>query len=388
MNNMGTLYRRSSSPKWYGEYTDSQGRRVQRTTGTSNKRDAAAILAKWEADANNQRHGIAISPVTTLESVLQDWIAYLADRTPKHKDAFENKVRRIVDSLGYVFPRDFDRVQIETIVKSFRTPHGKPISLRTQSHYLTAIKSFSKWLTELRGAFDRDPLAAIKKPNFERDRKLIRRFLTTEEWHWLSKTPNALLYETAIATGLRVSELRALQPECLRDDHLHLAARHTKNGKAAKQYISADLRKRLENALPFAILERSAEQFREDLAAARELWLATDKPKKPPEDFLAPVSRAGDKLDFHALRHTCGAWLAIAGVNVKVIQSIMRHSTITLTLDTYGHLLPGAEQDAARQLSVLLTQASARQHPESVRQRKQATEQKAKENKGKREKPK
>ncbi len=38
--------------------------------------------------------------------------------------------------------------------------------------------------------------------------------------------------------------------------------------------------------------------------------------------------------------------MIIAGVNPKVVQQVMRHSTIVLTLDTYGHLLPDSEQDA------------------------------------------
>lgn len=101
--------------------------------------------------------------------------------------------------------------------------------------------------------------------------------------------------------------------------------------------------------------------FYEDLSSARELWLnshpeASRKKLVESQEFLCRTNAAGDSLDFHALRHTCGAWLAIAGVSIKVIQSVMRHSTITLTLDTYGHLLPGAEQDAAAKLSVFLTQ--------------------------------
>ncbi len=61
---------------------------------------------------------------------------------------------------------------------------------------------------------------------------------------------------------------------------------------------------------------------------------------------MLAVNESGEGLDFHALRHTCGAWLALRGVQPKVIQSVMRHSTITLTLDTYGHLIAGAEAAA------------------------------------------
>ena len=68
--------------------------------------------------------------------------------------------------------------------------------------------------------------------------------------------------------------------------------------------------------------------------------------RRDQSDFLNPKSHEGEVLDFHALRHTCGAWLAMAGEHPKVIQSVMRHSVITLTMDTYGHLFPGQEADA------------------------------------------
>lgn len=64
------------------------------------------------------------------------------------------------------------------------------------------------------------------------------------------------------------------------------------------------------------------------------------------KDFVAVRNHAGEVLDFHALRHTCGAWLVLSGANVKIVQSVMRHSTIKLTLDTYGHFLPGQEAEA------------------------------------------
>ncbi len=74
-------------------------------------------------------------------------------------------------------------------------------------------------------------------------------------------------------------------------------------------------------------------------------------------DFLRVRTSTGEVLDFHALRHTCGAWLAIRGVAPKVIQSVMRHSTIKLTLDTYGHLIDGAESKAVEQGAMMFEQA-------------------------------
>lgn len=94
-----------------------------------------------------------------------------------------------------------------------------------------------------------------------------------------------------------------------------------------------------------------AKMVRRDLEAARAEWLRAaktkrDLAKREKRDFLSPVDHEGHRFGFHALRHTCGAWLAMAGENPKTIQTVMRHSTITLTMDTYGHLFPAAESDA------------------------------------------
>ncbi|MBX3436801.1 MAG: tyrosine-type recombinase/integrase [Planctomycetaceae bacterium] len=67
--------------------------------------------------------------------------------------------------------------------------------------------------------------------------------------------------------------------------------------------------------------------------------------RREKSDFLEAENHEGEKLDFHALRHTCGAWLAMTGAHPKSIQSVMRHSNISLTMDTYGHLFPGQEAD-------------------------------------------
>jgi integrase len=46
-----------------------------------------------------------------------------------------------------------------------------------------------------------------------------------------------------------------------------------------------------------------------------------------------------------------------AGVNAKALSSYMGHSTITVTLDRYGHLLPGNEREAAGLLDTWLANA-------------------------------
>ena len=47
-----------------------------------------------------------------------------------------------------------------------------------------------------------------------------------------------------------------------------------------------------------------------------------------------------------------------AGINTKALSTYMGHSTITITLDRYGHLLPGNEHQAATLLDTWLKQAA------------------------------
>lgn len=50
------LYRRPDSPYWWASYIDAGGRRVRRSTGTPERREAEAILAKWRVEAHRARH--------------------------------------------------------------------------------------------------------------------------------------------------------------------------------------------------------------------------------------------------------------------------------------------------------------------------------------------
>ena len=49
----------------------------------------------------------------------------------------------------------------------------------------------------------------------------------------------------------------------------------------------------------------------------------------------------------HEARHTYASTMIAAGVNAKAISEFMGHSSIQVTYDTYGHLMPGNEAEAA-----------------------------------------
>ncbi len=59
--------------------------------------------------------------------------------------------------------------------------------------------------------------------------------------------------------------------------------------------------------------------------------------------FLPVLTKAGiRKIRLHDLRHTFGSLLIQAGASIVYVKEQMGHSSIQVTVDTYGHLIPGA----------------------------------------------
>jgi integrase len=55
-------------------------------------------------------------------------------------------------------------------------------------------------------------------------------------------------------------------------------------------------------------------------------------------------------IRFHDLRHSVASWLLSASVSPAYVHAMLGHSTIKLTVDTYGHVLPSANRTAANSL--------------------------------------
>ncbi|MGE5283006.1 MAG: tyrosine-type recombinase/integrase [Chloroflexota bacterium] len=61
-----------------------------------------------------------------------------------------------------------------------------------------------------------------------------------------------------------------------------------------------------------------------------------------------------DRLRLHQARHTYASFMIAAGVNAKALSTFMGHSSIKVTFDLYGHLMPGTEAEAAALLDAFL----------------------------------
>ena len=72
-------------------------------------------------------------------------------------------------------------------------------------------------------------------------------------------------------------------------------------------------------------------------------------------DFKKLLAAAGlPPRRFHDLRHSCASFLLAQGVSLRVVMEILGHSQISLTMNTYAHVLPSLQTEAAHRMNALL----------------------------------
>lgn len=395
-NGEGSIFKRYDGGPWYITWFDHDGKRKRICTKTTDKTTAQRILADKLADVAMRREGvidarleaIIIEAKKPIEKHLVNYQAMLeARRKGKKSRHIANTltlIREVCKAAAFETPADISADGMNTVIAEVR---AKGKSVRTAQARIVAMKSFTRWLVD-HDKMSLDPLRIIKRGKVKKaDRVNHRRMLLPDEWpylksgtfaagvhHGMNPFERVTLYAVAIQTGLRQDELRSLTKSdvfvAAGNPFIKCRALNTKNADEARQSIDADLAESLRqivapktptaNVFNMPDLFHVAEMLRQDLASARKLWLGETKhdpderTSREESDFLAVKNHQGETLDFHSLRHTCGAWLALQGVHPNVIKTVMRHSTITLTMDTYGHLLPNQHADAVTSLAGMM----------------------------------
>ena len=168
------------------------------------------------------------------------------------------------------------------------------------------------------------------------------------------------IWATAMYAGLRRGELQALRAEDV--DLANGVIRvefgwEYREGEIALKSHAGRRRVPIASVLRPFLERRFADQGRE--GGERFFGLASGTSPFDPSKLTQRADRAWteaalSRITLHECRHTFASLMIAAGVNAKAIQTFMGHANIGITLDRYGHLMPGSEADAAALLDAYL----------------------------------
>ncbi len=169
------------------------------------------------------------------------------------------------------------------------------------------------------------------------------------------------IYVLAILTGMRKGEILGLHWE---DIDLKNGAANIKHTLVTVQGRSFLSQPKSENArrtitLPNTVIEVLQEK---KLASGNEGLVFTTSTGRPVSQrnltrhFHSALENLGlPRIRFHDLRHTAATLLLKANVHPKVVQDMLGHSSVVLTLDTYSHVIPGMQDEAAEEMDKIFS---------------------------------
>jgi len=277
--------------------------------------------------------------------------------------------RHIKPTIGQIHlttlrPERLQRLYSEKLTSGRRDGKGG-LGSRSVRYIHTTIHKALKTAMKM-GMIARNPADAVDIPKLER-REM--RVMTEIDLHiflkYAGSTPYFALFYTALFTGMRRSELLALrwsdldlllcQASVTRSLHqLHnreLVFRQPKTAKGRRLIA-------LSPSTVAVLKEHQTVQIEQRLAVGMTLQdddLVFSQPDGKP---LLPDSitvawrnlarRSGLKgIRLHDARHTHASLLLKQGVHPKIVQERLGHASIAITLDTYSHVAPGLQQQAA-----------------------------------------
>lgn len=330
--------------KWEYDYKDLKGKR-QIKKGFNTRAEAEIALAKCYEELNK-----GINPINKKINIKDAGELYLrlhasTNCKPSTYKTYEGYLKNIiVPFFGNLNINEISPILIKEIMKQMQDAGRANATANKYIKFISAIYNFmiDSDITV------RNPLARIKSLKEAKNKK-IRALCTEEVQVLLSKTKQIYpdffpLLFTALFTGMRQGELFALTLDSINwiTKKITIDKNYTngtlgtpKTGKIRVIDMSDELAKVLrewrmacpkgENNLVFPNNEGNY-QSAENMMKRR---------------FLPALNRAGiDKIRFHDLRHTYASLLLVNGAPMKYVQHQLGHSSITMTMDLYTHLLP------------------------------------------------
>jgi len=328
---------------YYLDYRVNGFRKVE-SLGRVTKRQAELIMAQRQKEiAEGKFPVIKDYKKTSFFEICDEFLEW----SRAHKRSYirdEGLVKNLKSYFGNILLYQITRRQAEEYQAwrvNQRKRNGRPISPATVNREIAVLKRIINKAIEW-GKASANPVSRIKM--FPEEGKL--RFLSNKELERLIECVPELLKPIiiiAVFTGMRRGEILNLKWANIRWDLGLLCVEHTKTNKIREIPMAKVVRDIL-----WELKKKSTSEYVFTDRQGRRL-------KTVRFWFDKAVKNAGLKdCTFHTLRHTFASDLVKANINLKVVQELLGHRDLGVTL-RYAHLSPGAKEQAIQILNSELT---------------------------------
>lgn len=248
--------------------------------------------------------------------------------------AFEG---RILKKLGHVKVGELRRVTVQRYIDELV---AEGLAAQTVRNTINALRVMLKWCVR-EEAIAANPCDGVELPSggTARDR-IVPAAEAIELLGKFTRTDDRAIYATAFFAGLRRGELMGLEWQDVGLTERTITVRRSYDPRS-REFVSP---KSKAGARTLGIPELLVPYLAAlDTTEGRVF----PSPKGVPFSDRALALRAAAKwltggIGLHEARHTYASLMIAANVNIKTISEWMGHSSVTITLDRYGHLLPGS----------------------------------------------
>ncbi|MGQ9537950.1 MAG: tyrosine-type recombinase/integrase [Actinomycetota bacterium] len=340
-------------------FRDPRGRRRERAAGPRRK-DAEALLRTILTQIAEGSFGKEEREDPTFSEFAED---FLAAKRGEIKPSTLADYRQVI--RNHLLPA-FSRLRLSEItparVQAFLASLAEDgVSPATAGKVYRVLKVILRRAIALE-LLDRDPTVAIRPPRVERKEM---DFLTPEEVEALlaaAQGDTRDIIATAVFSGLRQGEIFALrwrdvdfEAGVIRVVRSYSPSNGFTDLKTSSSRRAVPLLPRLA-ALLRERYERKGRPGPEELVFQTSCGTPFECHNFVARQFLPALKKAGlPRIRFHDLRHTFASLAISCGMDPKALQGIMGHSSITVTMDTYAHLFPGAHERAMRRMEAMFS---------------------------------
>ena len=326
------IYRRQDSPYWWASYTDASSHRTRRSTGTTDRKEAEALLAKWRLEAHRAEKWDE-QPNRTFDELM---LGYLQETQNQKRSAHNDQLlaKRLYPAFTGKVLTMLTATDVHQYTAERRRQGVSDSTIRRELALLSSAISYAvKW-------WDwqvPNPVTGRKPAQGE---GRVRWLSRVEAMALISaaeaepKAPHlANFIRLALNTGMRRGEMLGLEWRRvdLQNRLIRLDAEHTKTAKRRTVPLNENARAAILGQLRF----RSAHCPDSPWAFCNINGQRITTIKR---SFATACRRAGiQDFRIHDLRHTCAAWLVTAGVALPEVRDLLGHSTIQMT-ERYAHL--------------------------------------------------